>query len=105
MSHTVTDRLNLPSRHRRTIEDLLGRFLPGVEAWAYGSRVNGRSHGGSDLDLALRAPGLHPIPVRRLGNFKDALRDSNVPFLVDARDWARLPERFQREHVVVSEGK
>ena len=101
----MTDRLHLPPKHRREIEALLSRFLPGVEAWAYGSRVNGRSHGGSDLDLALRAPGLRPIPARRLADFSRAHRDSNIPFLVDARDWARLPVRFQREiereHVVL----
>ena len=93
----MADRLHLSSRHRRMIEDLVNRFLPGVEVWAYGSRVNGRSHEGSDLDLVLRAPGLRPIPWRQLGDFTEALTDSNIPFLVDALDWARLPERFHRE--------
>ena len=27
----------------------------------------------------------------------DALRESTFPFLVEARDWARLPESFHRE--------
>ena len=79
------------------IEDLLDRLLPGVEVWAYGSRVNGQSHDGSDLDLVLRAPDLGPIPLGSLGEITEALTDSNIPFLVEARDWARLPERFQRE--------
>ena len=82
--------------------------MPGVEVWAYGSRVNGRSHDGSDLDLALRGPGLEEIQADRLAGFVDALRDSTIPFLVDARDWARLPESFhreiQREHVVLVAG-
>ena len=101
----MPDRLHLSPRHRRMIEELLDRLLPSVEVWAYGSRVNGRSHDGSDLDLVLRAPGLKPIPLRQLGDFTEALTDSNIPFLVDARDWARLPERFHREierdHVVL----
>lgn len=90
------------------IEELLDRFLPGVEVWAYGSRVNGQSHDGSDLDLVLRAPALKPIPYRQLADFTEALTDSNIPFLVEARDWARLPERFRREierdYVVLTEG-
>ena len=47
--------------------------------------------------------------MRELAAFTEALRDSNIPFLVDAHDWARLPDVFQREigreHVVLVEGK
>ena len=56
----MTDRLHLQPQHRQQIEALLRKHLPGVEVWAYGSRVNGRSHDGSDLDLALRGPSLTP---------------------------------------------
>ena len=47
----MTDRLALPRRYRDQLEALLSEHVPGVEVWAYGSRVNGRSHDGSDLDL------------------------------------------------------
>ena len=93
----MDDRLHLPPKHRRALERLLRAHLPDVEVWAYGSRVNGRSHDGSDLDLVLRGPGLKEIPSDRLGDFEEAVRESNIPFLVEARDWARLPERFHRE--------
>ena len=92
-----TDRLHLSPRHREKLEALLREHLPGIEAWAYGSRVNGDSHDGSDLDLALRAPDLQEIPAGPLADFREALHDSTLPFLVEARDWARLPERFHRE--------
>ena len=49
------DELHLIPRHRGTIQKLLDEHLPGVEVWAYGSRVSGRSHDASDLDLAPRA--------------------------------------------------
>ena len=39
--------LHLPPRHRKEIVALLHKHLPGVEVWAYGSRVNGQSHDGS----------------------------------------------------------
>ena len=93
----MTDRLRVAPRHRRTLEALLREHLSGVEVWAYGSRVNGRGHGGSDLDLALRAPDLRKLPAGQLRGFEDAVRESSIPFLVEARDWARLPERFRRE--------
>ena len=47
-------RLNLSEKHRLMVETLLQEHVPGLEVWAYGSRVNGGSHPGSDLDLVLR---------------------------------------------------
>ncbi len=93
----MIERLDLQPRHRKQIEALLREHLPGVEVWAYGSRVNGRSHGGSDLDLVLRGPDLQRLPSGKLYDLAEAFRESNIPFLIEARDWARLPESFQRE--------
>ena len=92
----MADRLALPRRYRDQLEALLREHVPGVEVWAYGSRVNGESHEGSDLDLALRGPALEPLD----GGFYDlleAIEKSNIPILVQAHDWARLPESFHRE--------
>lgn len=101
----MADGLDLPPRHRATIQALLARHLPEVEAWAYGSRMAGRSHAGSDLDLVLRGPGLQPIPADRLARLREAFRESRIPFLVEARDWALLPagfrRRIERKHVVL----
>ncbi len=90
-------RLHLLPRHREMLLALLREHLPGIEVWAYGSRVNGQSHDGSDLDLVLRSPDLQEIPIGRVGDFREALQESNIPFLVEARDWARLPKGFHRE--------
>ena len=101
----MTDRLQLSPRRRAEIEALLRKHLPDLEMWAYGSRVTGRSHDGSDLDLVLRAPGLKRIPAAALAELADSIRESAIPFLVEAHDWTRLPARFHREierdHVVL----
>ena len=80
---------------------------PASEVWAYGSRVNSESHEGSDLDLALRGPGLKPLGGG-LYDLLEAIEKSNIPILVQAHDWAKLPESFHREierdYVVVQEG-
>lgn len=103
----MADRLHLSRKHRRILEALLREHLPDVEVWVYGSRVSGRSHEGSDLDLVLRGPGLREIPVEQLAELRDALCESTIPFLVEARDWARLPERFHQEieqdHMVLTD--
>ena len=103
----MTDRLALPPRYRDQLEALLREHVPGVEVWAYGSRVNGESHEGSDLDLVLRGPALEPLD----GGFYDlleAIEKSNIPILVQTHDWAMLPESFHREieqaYVIVQSG-
>ena len=104
----MTDRLDLPSRYRGTVEALLREHVPGVEVWAYGSRVNGESHDGSDLDLVVRSPSLEPLGIEFIGLI-EAFHESNIPILIQTHDWARLPESFHREierdYVVVQEIK
>lgn len=90
----MTSALHLLQWHRRMIESFARRYLPGVEIWAYGSRVNGQSHDSSDLDLVLRGPDLAEILASQLGAFGEALQESTLPFLVDARDGARFPDHF-----------
>ena len=105
----MTERLDLPRRYREQIEALLREHVPGVEVWAYGSRVKGKSHKGSDLDLVLRGPDLQRIDSGQLMDLTEALEESNVPIIVQTHDWARLPERFhreiEREYVVLVEKK
>ena len=57
----MTDRLDSPRRWGRW-RRCCCEHVPNAEVWAYGrSRVNGRCHSGSDLDLALRSPILEPL--------------------------------------------
>ncbi len=98
-------KLDLKLKYRAMLEELFQQYLPEIEVWAYGSRTNGRSHDGSDLDLALRSPDLSPIDPERLSTFIEAYRESNIPFLVEARDWAQLPcyfhDEIERHHAVL----
>ena len=93
----MSERLDLPRRYREQVEALLRKHVPDCQVWAYGSRVNGRNHEASDLDLALRSPTLEPIPDAALLDLIEAFEQSNIPILVQAHDWARLPESFHRE--------
>ena len=56
-----TEPLNLLPRYREELEALLRQHVPEAEVWAYGSRVNGQCHAGSNLELALRSPALGPL--------------------------------------------
>lgn len=65
-----------------------------MEVWAYGSRVTGTAHDGSDLDLVILDRNLKEIPIDVFISLKEKIRESNIPILVDLFDWARLPESF-----------
>jgi uncharacterized protein len=98
-------KLNLKPDHLRMLLDILKAHAPEAEVWAYGSRVKGDGHDGSDLDLVLRNPAGLDQPIKQLAALRGALSESNLPILVDVLDWARLPDHFRREierqHVIV----
>ncbi len=92
----MADRLMLQQRHRRVVEDTLREHVPEADVWAYGSRVNGRAHEASDLDLVARGPALEPLGAK-LAQLAEAFRESSLPIIVQVCDWARVPKSFQRE--------
>lgn len=85
---------------------IISKTYPKSIVWAYGSRVDRSAHEGSDLDLVVRDFGQDSGYISEL---KDELNDSDVPFLIDIFDFARLPESFQKEieknYIVLYNGK
>lgn len=67
-----------------------------IEVWAYGSRVNGKAHSGSDLDLVVRTQDLTPLAADEYAILCEKIIDSNIPILVEMRDWAMLPTTFHK---------
>ena len=98
--------LTLAPRHLEELRRLIATHLPQEEVWAYGSRVNGTAHDTSDLDLVVR----HPADLKAgqgsaFWELKAELSESNLPFLVEVFDWAKLPPAFwdniAEQHVVI----
>jgi uncharacterized protein len=85
----------LKSKYKQMLLDIFSAVTIPVEIWAYGSRVNGTAHDGSDLDLVVITPNRQKVPLEILIELKDKIRDSNIPILVELFDWARLPQSFQ----------
>ncbi|MBJ6726809.1 nucleotidyltransferase family protein [Geomesophilobacter sediminis] len=89
--------LDLRPKWLETVRYLAARYTPDAEVFAYGSRVNGTAHDGSDLDLCVRNPDDPDRPVYGVDALREAFSESNLPILVDLLDWAILPESFRRE--------
>lgn len=97
--------LEITGGQREILLALLRKHVPGVKVWAYGSRVKGTAHAGSDLDLVVFAT---PAIRARFSELRDALAESNLPFTVSLHLWDEEPEYFQNiirgGYVVVQEG-
>lgn len=89
--------LDLQPAHLRMVLSLIHAFAPDADVFAFGSRVHGGSHNGSDLDLVLRNPLQNNSPHRCMASLRAAFAESNLPFTVDILDWSRIPESFRRE--------
>ena len=76
--HDIT-RLQLGERHLRLLRALLAEYAPGAQVWAYGSRVTGQAHEGSDLDIVVRNPANLAAETPNWADLQDALRDSDLP--------------------------
>ncbi len=66
-----------------------------IRVLAYGSRVNGRGHSGSDLDLVIQFLDSVDYGFAQFRQLKNAFTHSNLPFIVDAKLWHHLPESFK----------
>ena len=78
--------LDLAPQHLALLLSLLNRHVPDAEVWAFGSRVNGGAHEGSDLDLVLRNPRDLTQPAAGYAHLKEAVQESRLPMLIDLHD-------------------
>ncbi len=86
------DDIDLTNAQLEEVSELLKRYLPGTEVWAYGSRVTRQSNPTSDLDLVAFASPKQNMAVYDL---KEAFDESYLPFRVDLFIWDDIPESFQ----------
>lgn len=95
------EHLDLTHDELLLLQALLKKHLPDIEVWAYGSRVNGKAHSASDLDMVTFSGSEQALAIAEL---REALEESNLPFRVDLFVWDQVPENFRkviRERYVV----
>ena len=85
--------LDLKEEYLQIIKYILGSIVPDCTVIAYGSSVNGNSHKGSDLDLAII--GEKEIPWEKMAKLKLEFHESWLPFKVDVLDLNDIPKHFQ----------
>jgi predicted nucleotidyltransferase len=88
--------LDLSPQHFELLQRLLKKYVSETKVWAFGSRVKGTAHEGSDVDIVLRNPKDLMQATAERSLLVLALQESRLPMLVDVHDWAYLPEDFRR---------
>ena len=102
----VEQAIDITAEERETLLSLLEQHLPGAAVWVYGSRTKWTARPQSDLDLVV-------FPTseqrKRVGDLREALEESNLPFRVDLFVWDDVPESFRgqirADHVVIADAK
>ena len=87
--------IDVEPRHLEMVTEILERYLPDREVWAYGSRVSGRSWQYSDLDLVVM--GDQPMNLGQREDMLDDLSETRLPYLVDLKDWSLIPQHWRDE--------
>ena len=86
--------LFLKEKHLKILKQIFDKHCPHAIVLAYGSRIKRQAHSGSDLDLAIT--NFNEIEYS-IFDIKQAIQESNIPFLVDIFNLKHLPESFQKE--------
>ena len=86
--------LNVKREYLNEVINIFNNYCPRAEIWAYGSRVNGDCHSGSDLDLVVKS---FNDTNKSLSELNNLLNKSDIPFLIDIQDFEKLPKYFQDE--------
>ena len=86
--------LSLKDEYLQELKDIFYRYCPKAEILAYGSRLTGDCHSGSDLDLTVKS---FNDDNKHLYELKSLLSDSNIPFVIDINEFDKLPDYFQEE--------
>ena len=94
--------LFIKPEYLKMLTDIFDSYCPHAVIWAYGSRLKGDAHEGSDLDLVVKDFNSKDAGLFEL---RELISESNVPFLVDINEFDRLPESFKdeikKEYVVI----
>jgi len=75
------------------VSDLVQRFLPEHQIWAFGSRATWTAKPFSDLDLVV--VGDEPLNLAQIAELREAFQESALPFKVDILDGHAVSPSFR----------
>jgi type I restriction enzyme S subunit len=86
--------IDISPENWRIVRDILQRYVPDREVWAFGSRAKWTAKEFSDLDIAII--GDKPLSIALTADLREAFQESALPFKVDIVDWANITPSFRQ---------
>ena len=86
--------IDISPENWRIVRDILQRYVPDREVWAFGSRAKWTAKEFSDLDIAII--GDKPLSIALTADMREAFQESALPFKVEIVDWANITPSFQQ---------
>jgi len=81
--------------YRKVLVSIVHRHIPGCTVYLFGSRARGTHQIGSDIDLALDAQKVLDSGI--IGNIKEDIEESTIPYFVDIVDFNNVGSEMKRE--------
>jgi type I restriction enzyme, S subunit len=88
-------KINIEPRHLKIVKEILFKFIPDTEVWAFGSRVKFTNTEYSDLDLVIN--GEKKQSLSTMAKLEEAFEESDLPFEVDILDYCSIAEHLKKE--------
>jgi|AntAceMinimDraft_10_1070366.scaffolds.fasta_scaffold73634_3 predicted nucleotidyltransferase len=82
-------------KYKDEMLNIINGHLPSVKVYLYGSRARGDHSAASDIDIALDVG--EKIDFGIIGNIKEALGESTIPFFVDVVDLKNVSSDMRDE--------
>ena len=86
--------IDISPENWQIVRDILQRYVPDREVWAFGSRAKWTAKEFSDLDIAII--GDKPLSIALTADMREAFQESALPFKVDIVDWANITPSFRQ---------
>ncbi|HAH54301.1 MAG TPA: hypothetical protein DCM02_03185 [Flavobacterium sp.] len=87
--------INLKPEHLKIVKEILFKFIPNTEVWAFGSRVKFTNAEFADLDLVIVAEKKQSLTT--MADLEEAFKESDLPFEVDILDYCSIAEHLKKE--------
>ncbi|MBF4693432.1 nucleotidyltransferase family protein [Fusibacter ferrireducens] len=74
------------------LKRMLSKHLKDEMVILFGSRINGKFHTHSDLDLAIKAT--DKLPWSKMSDLRETFEEASFPFRIDFLDYHRISTEF-----------
>ena len=86
--------IQITNEEKNIVQNILQKYVPDCEVWAFGSRVTNSAKKYSDLDLAII--GNQPISAQKMADLNHAFSESDLIWKVDIVDWCNTADWFKK---------